>query len=212
MSRLSIMILLLSTGHAQAQSTKTAIRNANKLYHEKQYQQAVAAYDNARTPAGMDPTANYNKGNALVRDNKLDVSVDAYDKAIADATEPSLKEKSFYNKGVAFQKQQKLDESITAWKDALKIDPKDQEARENLQKALAEKKKQEEKEKDKKKEQEKNKKDNKDQQKQQPQQNQSKLTKQQVEQLLKALQQKEKEIQQRLQKSNASPSSPDKDW
>lgn len=44
------------------------------------------------------------------------------------------------------QQQQQLDESILSWMEALKLDPEDTQARENLQKALREKKQQQEQE------------------------------------------------------------------
>jgi len=101
-----------------------------------------------------------------------------------------MQQKELYNKGVALIKQQKLDESIDAWKNSLKLNPDDIDTRENLQKALLEKKNQaKQKQKDEKKDQKKQ------DQKEQPKPQQSRLNKQQVEQLLKALTQKEKEVQ-----------------
>jgi len=154
-------------------------------------------------------------GNASFRSEKHDDAVQLYDNTIASSTDKPVREKAYYNKGVAYSKEKKLQESIDAWKESLKLDPNDNEARENLQKALLELKKQQQqqqqnkdKKDDKKKDQEKQPKE----QQQQQQQPQSKLNKQQVEQLLKALQQKEKEIQQKMQKGTASPNKPEKDW
>ena len=200
---------------ANAQEENGVIRKGNKLYKEKQYDQSLVEYNKAVTIAPSNAVANYNQGNAQVKTNQLEEAVTSYDATINNASKPPVREKGYYNKGVAFIKQQKLQESIDAWKNALKIDPNDQEARENLQKALMEQKKQQQKEKEN--ENNKNKKDqkqDKNQDKEQPQdpKQQSKLTKKQVEQLLKALQQKEKEVNQKLQSRNSSPSQQDKDW
>lgn len=202
------------------QKENASIRNGNNFYKKSNFDQSLVEYKKATTASPDNPVASYNLGNAEFRTNQLNEAVGSYEATIKNSLEKPVKEKAFYNKGVAYSKQQNLQESIDAWKNALKLDPNDQEARENLQKALLEQKKQQEKndqkknEKDKKKDQKKQDKDKEQEQSQpqQPQQQQSKLSKKQVEQLLKALAQKEKEVQQKMQTKNASPISPDKDW
>jgi len=200
---------------AAAQKTNADIRKGNLLYKQKNYEGSKQAYNKALSENPKDPTANYNLGNADFRSEKHDDAVQLYDNTITNSTDNKpVQEKAYYNKGVAYSKGKKLQESIDAWKASLKLDPNDNDARENLQKALLELKKQQQQQQ----QQNKDKKDDKkkDQQKQpkeqQQQQPQSKLNKQQVEQLLKALEQKEKEIQQKMQKGTASPNKPDKDW
>lgn len=214
-----IIFLALLASVSYAQKENVSIRNGNKLYKQSNFEQSLSEYKKALTASPESPVANYNLGNAEFRTNQLAEAVGSYDASINNSTEKPVKEKSFYNKGVAYSKQQNLQESIDAWKNALKLDPNDQEARENLQKALLEQKKQQQKDDQKKDEKEKKKdkqKQNKDKdkqpQQQQPQQPQSRLSQKQVEQLLKALAQKEKEVQQRMQTKNSSPSSRDKDW
>lgn len=209
--------LLLVLSYGQSQNVNSAIRNGNKLYQQKIFDQSAAEYKKAIVVSPENPIANYNLGNAQFRTNQYDEATNSFESTIANSKEKPVKEKSFYNKGVAYSKQQKLDESIEAWKNALKLDGKDEEARENLQKALLEKKKQQQKQDQKKDKNEKKKEDqkqdkNKQKQDQKPDQQQSKLNKKQVEQLLKALAQKEKEVQQKMQQQNASPTKQDKDW
>lgn len=198
-----------------AQKNNAAIHKANELYKQKNFDASQQEYSKVLATDPKNPTVNYNNGNAQFRSNKQDEAVQSYSNTIDYSKDKSIREKAFYNKGVALSKQQKLQESIDAWKESLKLDATDNDARENLEKALMEQKKQQD--------QQKNNNDNKDkkdkkqdqqqkQQDQKPQQQQSKLSKQQVEQLLKALQQKEKEIQQKMQKGSPSPTKPDKDW
>lgn len=182
------------------------------MYKQKNYEASEQEYNKALTENPKNATALYNNGNAQFRSNKMDNAVQSYDNTIDNSNDKAVREKSFYNKGVALAKQQKLQESIDAWKESLKIDPNDNEARENLQKALLELKKQQEQNKNKEKQNNKQQQQDQKKQEQKPQQQQSKLTKQQVEQLLKALQQKEKEVQQKMQKGNSSPTKPEKDW
>jgi len=196
-----------------AQKNDAAIRRGNELYKQKNYEGSQQEYNKALATDPKNATANYNNGNAQFRANKQDESIQSYDNTIDNSTDKTVREKAFYNKGVALSKQQKLQESINAWKESLKLDANDNDARENLQKALQELKKQQEQ----KNNEDKDKKDKKQDQKQKqpeqkPQQQQSKLNKQQVEQLLKAMEQKEKEIQQKMQKGNPQPNKPEKDW
>lgn len=117
-------------------------------------------------------------------------------------------------------KQKKLEESIDAWENALKLDPDDNEARENLVKALLEKKNKDQQQNNKNDKQNKKQKQDKQQQKQQqnqqdnhPKPQQSKLSPQQVEQYLRSLMQREKDVQDKMnQNKTAAPNQPDKDW
>jgi Ca-activated chloride channel family protein len=217
-----IFIFLFAFGSLQlnAQKENAAIRKGNRYYKEQKFDESQKQYQQALQQSPDNAAANYNLGNAQFRKNSFEDAAKSYDNASANSGDKEVKEKSFYNKGVASIKQKKLEESIAAWKDALKLNPGDDEARDNLQKALMEQKnkqQQQQQKKDDKKQQDK-KQDNKDQQKQdqkqqQPQPQKSRLTKQQVEQLLKALQQKEKDVQDKMNLNKMKTlSQPDKDW
>jgi Ca-activated chloride channel homolog len=212
--------IFLFTANSFAQNENALIRKGNKLYKEKQFDQSQQQYQKAIEKAPDNPTSNYNLGNVQFRKNSFDDAAKSYQTTIDHTNDNSIKENASYNQGVALIKQKKLEESINAWKNALKLDPKDEDARENLQKALQElkskqpppppQKKDDKKDQDKKQDPQK---DNKDQQNQQQQQPQSKLTKKQVDQLLKALQQRENEAQEKMNQNKAkSLSQPDKDW
>ncbi len=131
---------------------------------------------------------------------------------------PVQKSNAYYNKGVVLQNNKKIDECIGAYKNALKLDPANEDARQNLQKALQQQKQEQQKqdkEKDKKK-QEQNKdqeKKNPEEKKDQPKPQPSKITRQDAEEKLKALMQQEKNLQDKLHKINASSvNKPEKDW
>lgn len=187
----------------------------NELYKKKEYEKSLEQYKQALTQDPKNPVAGFNQGNAQFRQQQMDQATQSFDNVISNSSDKATQQQAFYNKGVALVKQNKLEESIDAWKEALKRDPNDKLARENLQKALRELKKKQEQQKQQqeqqKKNQEQNKKEKKEQQQQPPPQ--SRLSRQRVEQLLKALQQKEKEVQDRLNKEKqSSPRRPDKDW
>jgi tetratricopeptide (TPR) repeat protein len=188
----------------KAQEENAAIREGNKLYHNRQFEKAMPAYQKAVEQNPKNLTARYNLANARYRTGNMPVAEKSYDELIENTTENKYKEKGFYNKGVSLTKQQKLQESIDAYKNALKLDPTDEDARFNLQKALMEQKKQNQSQQNQKQPQQK-------QQKQKPENN--KLDKKKIEQYLKSLEQKEQDVQRKMQQNRArSVTQPEKDW
>jgi len=198
-------LLFLLPVVVQAQEENAAIREGNKLYHKGQYDQALPAYQKAVAQNPNSSVARYNMANARYRTNKPEDAEKSFDELIEKTNEKNYKEKGYYNKGVTLTKQKKLLESIEAYKKALKLDPTDEDARFNLQKALTELKKQS-KASDQNQQQQKQ-----QQQKQKPQNN--KLDKRKIEQYLKSLEQKEQEVQRKIQQNRArSVTQPEKDW
>jgi Ca-activated chloride channel family protein len=192
-----------------AQKENALISKGNQLYKQKKFDESQQEYEKAVSQAPANSTANYNLGNVQFRKNNFTDASKSYTTSVEHATDKPVQEKGYYNKGVALIKQQKTDESIDAWKNALKLDPNDEDARENLEKALLEKKSKQPKD------QKNNQQQKQNQQQQQPNQQppHSKLNKQQVDQLLKALQQRENEAQEKMnQNKTKSLSQPDKDW
>jgi Ca-activated chloride channel family protein len=216
---LGVMVMGFSLS-SSAQKENALIRSGNRYYKKKQVDQSQQQYEAAVRKAPDNPTANYNLGNAQFRKNNYADAANSYNNTVEHAgTDKTMQEKGLYNKGVALIKQKKLEESIEAWKNALRLDAGDEDARENLQKALMQLKQQQQQQqqeknkKDKEKKDQKNEKKDQQEQPQQPKPQPSRLNKQQVEQYLKTLQQKEKEIQDKMNQSKAkAPNQPDKDW
>jgi len=212
---LSFMLILTGL-HSSAQQENGLIRSGNRYYKQKKLDQSQKEYEEAVRRAPENPAANYNLGNAQFRKNNFEDAAKSYDASITHAPDNPTREKGLYNKGVAMIKQQKLQESIDAWKNALKLDASDEDARENLQKALLkmkEQQQQQQKEQKDQKEKKDQKKDKEEKKEQQPNPQPSKLTKQKVEQYLKALQQKENEAQEKMNQNKVkAPTQPDKDW
>ena len=203
-----------------AQNEKALIKKGNDAYEKKEYENAITNYKQATEKSPANATAQYNLGNALYKNKKTDEAVQAFDNAIENAESKEDKSKSFYNKGVVLQNNHKLPECIEAYKKALKLNQQDEDARQNLQKALQQQKQEEQKKdnKEQKKPREDKKQKEKEKQKEEEQNKQpkpqpSKLTKQDAEEKLKALLQQEKNLQDRLRKVNTATSSkPEKDW
>jgi Ca-activated chloride channel family protein len=214
MGKITAIILLLSSWEiCHAQDEQSLLVKGNELYKKQQYDRAAEEFQKAADLNAKNPTSLFNLGNALYKSKKPEAAQKVFDDAAENATDATGKSKATYNKGVTLTRQNKLQESIDAYKQTLRLVPGDEEARQNLQKALNELKKQQQQQQ----QQQKPKQDkkNQDKQKQQPNnqpQNNSKLNEKQAEQMLNALRQEEKKLQQGMQKKNNTGGANSKDW
>ena len=210
-SATAALVMLLLCNVSFGQQVKKQIIDGNEAYKKNQFDQAATSYQKALQKDPDNNIASYNLGNALYKADKPDEAAKQYDNAIKNSTDKNLKERIFYNKGVAFQKQNNLQECIAAYKNALKLAPQDEDARQNLERAIMDLKQEQ-------KQQEENKKNNKKQdkkqeQKEEPKPQPSKITKSDAEEKLKALAEHEKNLQEKLRKVKVSaPDQPKKDW
>lgn len=213
----SIIIFLLMSNSLFSQTANNEIIKGNTAYKKGRFDVASSSYKKALEKNSDNNIASYNLGNAFYKNNKPDDAIKTYE-TIEATTDKRLRENIYYNKGVAYQKQNKLPECIQAYKQALKLEPTDEDARQNLERALKQLKQQEKKpddQKDKKKQNKEDKQDQKknDQENQQPKPQPSKITKSDAEEKLKALMEHEKNLQDKLRKvKTSSPDQPKKDW
>ena len=187
---LSIAVLLVSTG-TFSQNAPESILKGNKFYQQSQFDLAEAQYRKALEYEPDNEKAKYNLANALQKQNKYDEAVKLLDDLAPGAKDNSLKSAAWYNQGVAYSKMKNLDASIESFKKALRINPNDKEARENLEKALLQKK---------------NQKSSSQQQK-----SQSNMSQKEAQQKLDMLNQKEKQLHQRKDKEQQG-SGQAQDW
>ncbi|MBC7949907.1 MAG: tetratricopeptide repeat protein [Chitinophagaceae bacterium] len=188
---------------AFAQAPEVAIQKGNELYKRQQYEPAASAYDEAIAKDPENKAARFNRASTAYRLAKPDEAIRSFEELAVKTSESGEKAKSYYNKGAILSNQKKLEESIDAYKNALRQDPNDKQARENLQKALLELKKKN----PQKKEDQKKKQQQKQDKKQQPKMNQK-----EADQKLKLLEQKEKDLQEKMQKQKTKSTGGQKDW
>jgi tetratricopeptide (TPR) repeat protein len=188
---LLISFFVHSILHAQVTDI---ISKGNDFYKSAEFDLAEKQYRLAIEQGNEVFIAQYNLANALLRQKKYKEATGILQNLLQTNLLPDTKSAVHYNQGVIYTKQKDLISSIEAYKNALRIDPDDLQARENLQKALLELKKQQQ--------------DKKDQPKPQP----SKMSQKEAQNKLDQLQQKEKELQERLQKNNQKGNSLPKDW
>lgn len=195
--KILFFLLLFLSGFAGMAQTNTRIYQGNGFYRNEQYDLAEREY-RAALDNGNDPGARFNLANALYRQKKYDEAIRHFSEMGAKGSDTRLRSSSWYNAGVAHTKLKDWPAAVEAFKHSLRLDPDDQQARENLQKALLELKKQQQQQKKKEQEQQKN---------------PSKMSRREAEQRLKLLQEREKQLQQRLQnRSRQSGSGQAKDW
>ena len=204
MNRLILILFCLPVMALQAQDKQQFLREGNNYYRQKQFEKAEGAYLRALKDDPASNRVKFNLANTLQQLGKQEEALKAFTELAVTAKEKEIKAGAWYNKGVVLSQQKKLEESIEAYKNALRLNPDDKEARENLQKALLELKKKNPPKKEEKKDPKKQ---------QQKKQQQPKMSPKEAEQRLKLLEQKEKELNQRMQKEKSkSGGNQAKDW
>jgi len=133
----TVFIFRLSFG----QEAEKIILSGNDFYKAQQYEEATAQYKRAIVKDTSNTIALFNLGNSFYKKNSKDEAIKAYTDIVTKTKNKGLRSDSYYNTGVVLGKQQKLIESIEAYKNALRQNPENTDARENLQKALSELKK-----------------------------------------------------------------------
>lgn len=218
---------------------RNAIRRGNKLYNEKRYAEAETEYKRALQYNPHSDVANYNLASSYIRqggssdpkdqNSPMTKAAQLLQNLVKTSNDKNLVSRAYYNMGNMAFNQQNYAESIEMYKNALRRNPNDDQARDNLR--LAQKKKQEQDKQNQDQNKDKNKqdkdkqnkdqnkndnnkdkkdKDKQDQQNQQNKPNQNKPQKQQngmsennAEQILKAMQDAEKGTQQKVNAAKA---------
>jgi len=179
MKVLPLLATLFFSAFCFAQNATESIIKGNKLYQQSQFDLAETQYRKALEYEPENEKAKYNLANALQRQNKYDEAAKLLDDLAGQSKDNSLKSSTYYNQGVAYTKMKNLDASIESYKKALRLNPKDKEARENLEKALLQKK---------------------NQSSSQQKKSQSNMSQKEAQQKLDMLNQKEKQLRQRKDK------------
>ena len=155
----AIILASLIAGYANAagnsdtstRKERNYIREGNSLYNEKRFADAEVAYRKALEENAMNETAMYNLAAALIRqsgnadpnsgNNPMAEAQSLLQGVAQSAQDISVAEKAFYNLGNMAFNQQQYDQAINMYKGALRKNPDNDKARENLR--LAQLKRQE---------------------------------------------------------------------
>lgn len=207
------------------QSANQLVREGNKMFSSKKYAEAETLYRKALAKDSNHAVATYNLARTLQAENKSSESISTYTKAEKLASASDLKSSSYYNTGTIYQQQKDFNKAIEAYKNALRINPKHNNARYNLELCLRQQQQQggqsnnsqnkdkQNKQKDKQQNKKNKQNQNNKNKNNKPDRNQknnpakgNEMSKENAEQLLNAAKQQEKETQERLSKMMRQPS------
>lgn len=220
---LFLIVALLSAFRADAQTDRQYIRMGNRQFGQGQYAAAETDYRRAIAQNGQNGIAWYNLGCALQRQHKDTAQIcRSYRQATQMLRSRLRRAKAFYNLGVAHQTARDYTNAIADYKNALRLNPRDANARYNY--VLCNRKQQQQKKQNKSQQQQqkqnkKQKQNNKQRQQQnknkdkkqnkqnqnQPKPKQQQMSRDNADRLLDAALQQEQQTQQRLQKAMRQP-------
>ena len=218
----TLIIALVVASASFAQNDRRYITQGNKLFRSGQFDKAEVAYRKAIEKNPRNPQAHYNLGNSLMAQKKDSAAVQSFQKSTELETSKIRKAMAFHNMGVVCQQHTMYGEAIEAYKNSLRLNPKDDATRYNLELCKRQQRNQKNQDKqDQNKQKDKNgndqkdeKQKNKDKQDQKKNNNENKMSKENAEQMLNAAMQQEKSTQQRMKKAMQKPRTNklDKEW
>ena len=221
------IICLCSFSLLFAQQEGPDVRKGNRSYGKENYTESEVHYRRGLDKKSDSFEAHFNLGDALFRQEKYPEALEQYAEAekCLKANEYLREEKlnsrladTYHNIGNACYAQQQYDQAVAAYQQSLRHNPKDDETRYNLVKAMQQLKQQQQQQN----QNQQNKQDQQQQQEQQQQQQQEQQQQQQqdeqqmdketAEQILQALEQDEQETQEKMQRQQGKKRRLEKEW
>lgn len=229
---LVILIALFCITQLRAQQEGPDLRRGNKEYKHENYTEAEVNYRRGLDKNNDSFEGHFNLGDALFRQEKYPEALEQYQKAESllkgdDKTRKAELDRrlaaTYHNMGNALYAQQQYDKSVAAYQQSLRHNPKDNDTRYNLVKAMQQLQQQQQQQQNQQQNQE-QKNDSTQQQQQQEQQqqeqqqnqqqeqNQDQMDRETAEQILQALEQDEQETQEKLQRQQGKKRRVEKNW
>ena len=190
---LCLWALLLFSPLTFAQREASDVRKGNREYKSENCSGAEVDYRRALQTNKDSYEAHYNLGDALYRQEKYADALEAYETAARSLDKKEDKtrySKVMHNIGNCHFAAQQYDKAVSAYQESLRANPKDNETRYNLVKAM----------------------EMLQQQQQQQQQNENEMDKETAEQILQALEQDEQDTQEKLQRQQGKKRRVEKEW
>ena len=133
------LLLCSSTPLLLAQQESSSIRHGNRNYNKENYTEAEVDYRRGLNINENSYQAHYNLGNTLFREEKYPEAAAEFAKA-AENLDPKKDKtrvaQTMHNLGNACFAQQQYDKAVAAYQESLRANPKDNDTRYNLAKAL----------------------------------------------------------------------------
>ena len=227
---LVILIALFSITQVWAQQEGPDLRRGNKEYKHENYTEAEVNYRRGLDKNNDSFEGHFNLGDALFRQEKYPEALEQYQKAESllkgdDKTRKAELDRrlaaTYHNMGNALYAQQQYDKSVAAYQQSLRHNPKDNDTRYNLVKAMQQLQQQQQNQNQQQNQEQKNdstqqqqqqEQQQEQQQNQQQEQNQDQMDRETAEQILQALEQDEQETQEKLQRQQGKKRRVEKNW
>ena len=234
MKRLILILLLAisSWSLAFAQREASDVRRGNRDYKQQNFTEAEVDYRRAIETNKNSYEAHYNLGDALFKQDKYADAQTEFETAAKMLDKKEDKErwgKVMHNIGNCQFAQQQYDKAVAAYQESLRANPKDNDTRYNLVKAMEmlqqqqqqqqqqnqdqkqDQQQQQQQQEQQQQEQQQDQQDQQDQQEQQ-QQNEDQMDQETAEQILQALEQDEQDTQEKLQRQQGKKRRVEKEW
>ena len=228
----SILVVFLFAFSSEVFAQKEAgdVRKGNRQYKKQNYTEAEVDYRRGIEKNKNGYEAHYNLGDALYRQDKYEDALSEFSTAAKMLDRKEDKEryaKAMHNIGNCHFAQQQYDKAVGAYQESLRSNPKDNDTRYNLVKAMEllqqqqqqqqnQNQNQDQQQQDQQQQQQQQQDQNQEQQEQeqqeQPQQNEDQMDKETAEQILQALEQDEQDTQEKLQKQQGKKRRVEKEW
>jgi len=231
-----IIILLLAVSYwplAFAQQESGDVRRGNKQYRKQNYTEAEVHYRRGLDKNKNGYEAHYNLGDALFKQDKYADAQAEFETAakMLDRKEsPERYAKAMHNIGNCAFAQQQYDKAVGAYQASLRANPKDNDTRYNLVKAMEmlqqqqqqqqqqqnqdkqDQKQDQQEQQQQQQQQQEQQQDQQQQDQQQQEQNEDQMDKETAEQILQALEQDEQDTQEKMQRQQGKKRRVEKEW
>jgi Ca-activated chloride channel family protein len=130
-------VTLFAATSGQIWQDKTSRKNAqgNESYQKKDYTAALEKYIQAQDGKNHQQELSYNIANTLYQQKKYPEATKELEKSVS-ASNSGLNQKVYFNRGNGFYQMGQYPQAIESYKKALELDPKDRDAKYNLELAL----------------------------------------------------------------------------
>lgn len=218
------ILLLLCSMNGFAQREAGDVRRGNRDYKKQDYTAAEVDYRRGLEKNKNGYEAHYNLGDALFKQDKYADAQTEFETAAKMLDKKDDKEryaKSMHNIGNCAFAQQQYDKAVAAYQESLRANPKDNDTRYNLVKAMEmlqqqqqqqQQQNQDQKQDQQQQQQQQEQQQQQQEQQQQEQQNEDQMDQETAEQILQALEQDEQDTQEKLQRQQGKKRRVEKEW
>ncbi|HAK00425.1 MAG TPA: hypothetical protein DCM62_10405 [Bacteroidales bacterium] len=133
---LFVMFFVLNTSKVFGQEDRRNVRQGNRLYRENNFTEAELYYRRAMEQNQQNFRGPFNLGNALYRQERFNEAAEVFEQLAQSEASDLQRAKAFHNLGNSKLGTQNYAESIDAFKNALRLNPADNETRFNLAYAM----------------------------------------------------------------------------